>query len=311
MEKIKFEDVKALSDADARRDARRTFESRASASGKFALNDIMLMGLVLIAATISFTDFTLSLGSIKSFTALSVFLYVITTLVYRNRYDKGKRRGYRDDEYKSALEKYRSRRDDVYEAKYASQVPEFCRIFKARELRRYRESVLSDADLSYDEYAQKYRGKSWRYVMGLSLSSDARRAIMKCNRAKPIKLTPNMILNENGEFGRSRLIGQSGRERERSDKKRQLISRAIMALLGSMIAINLILDFSLVTVFQWFVRMLPVVSAVITGDDSGFCNVVVTETNFKRDQVAVINLFFEYMDEKRGASSDAPPKVSD
>ena len=48
------------------------------------------------------------------------------------------------------------------------------------------------------------------------------------------------------------------------------------------------------TIAQWVVRMLPIILAIISGDDGGYCNITVTETNFKRDQTHVINLFMEY-----------------
>jgi predicted nucleotide-binding protein len=45
--------------------------------------------------------------------------------------------------------------------------------------------------------------------------------------------------------------------------------------------------------------MLPVVLAIITGDDSGYCNISVTEVAFKKGQSNVINLFSEYLEEQK------------
>ena len=39
--------------------------------------------------------------------------------------------------------------------------------------------------------------------------------------------------------------------------------------------------------------MIPVVVALISGDDGGYCNITVTETNFKYGQTKVIKLFLE------------------
>ena len=310
MDKIPSEpsfEESARAKSEARREMRRSFEKDVAGKSpdRITMNDIMLAVLVLIAAAISFTDFTLSPGSLKNFTALSLFLYIITTLVYRNRYDKGKQRGRLDGEYRTSLTEYRAKKQNIYDRSVASLVPKFCKDYKVRELRQYRESLLADVDMGYDEYKEKYQRMSEKSVMKLDLPLETRKTLIKCNRAKPIRLVPGLILNENGETDREKLIGPSGRERERSDKKRQLIHRGLMVLFGSMIAINIILDFSLITIFQWFVRMVPVISAIIMGDDSGYCNITVTETNFKRDQVAVINLFFEYVDEKKAGKSGA------
>ena len=297
-----FEDIVAMG-AQTRRETRRSLEKEAASksSDKLRLNDIMLFSLVLVAAAISFTDFTISLGSLRNFTALTLFLYIITTLVYRNRYDRGIRRGKTDPEYIEALTEYREKKQRIYDEGLASLVPEFCRDYKVSELRKYRESLLADIDMDYSEYKEKYQRLTPSQIRRLKLPREMKKVLIKCNKATPLKLVPGLILTENGEMDREKLLGTSGRQREIADKRQQLISRGLMVLFGSAIAINIILDFSLITVIQWLVRMVPIISAIIMGDDGGYCNIAVTETNFKQDQVSVINLFFEYVAERKTA----------
>ena len=285
------------SNTELRGDLRRNLERSVLESNpdKVQVNDFMLGLLVLIAAVVSFTDFKLTFGSIQSFTALTVLLYVVTTLVYRNRYTRGKQRGMRDAEYKEALESYKTKVRQIYDGALASAVPEFCKEYKATELRDYRSNLLADIDMTYEEYKEKYMYLSNRKIRRLKISSTIKKTLLKCNRAKPIKLYPSLILNVNGEKNREKLAGQSGRDRERHDKRRQIISRAIIVIFGGVITIDMILDFSVLTIAQWFVKMLPVVIAMITGDDTGFCCIAVTETNFKQDQVSIIDLFFEWV----------------
>lgn len=283
-----------LTNSEKRRELRRSYETH-----QFNVKDLSLAGIVIVAMIISLTDFTLSAGDIRKLTALALFLYVVATMVYHNRYDKGKFRGREDKDYLDSLGAYRTARKKISDEGATSEVPEFCREYKVRELREYREGMLADVDLNYDEYMQKYRHLPFRDVMKLRLPFYTRRTIVKCNRAKPIKLTPGMILNEDGEADRNKLIGQSGRERERIDKRKYFIRRGLVVLLGCMIVVDVILDFSVITIIQWFVRMLPIFSAIIMGDDSGYCDIVVTENNFKRGQTTVIGLFFEYRNSKR------------
>lgn len=282
-----------MTNSEKRRELRRSYENH-----KFNFKDLGLVAIVIIAMVISLTDFTLSLGDLRNLTALTLFMYVITTLVYQNRYDKGKSRGREDEEYLESLNAYRAARNKITELGVASEVNEFCREYKVRELREYKESLLADVDISYDVYLKKYRNLRYFAIMRLRLPLYTRKAIAKCNRAKPLKLTPGIILNESGESDRNKLVGDSGRDRERKDKRKQLVSRGLVVMLGCLIAVNVILDFSVETVIQWFVRLLPVFSALITGDDSGFCDIAVTENNFKKDQTAIIGLFFEYRNRK-------------
>lgn len=282
--------------AEKRRNTRRDFERGiiSNAPDKFQMNDLALGALVIIAAVLSLTDFTFAVGDWKNLTALTLFLYVITMFVYRNRYEKGMSRGRVDPEYKESLGKYREKREDINVKNLVSHVPAFCTYYKKQELREYRESLLCDIEMDYDTYKEKYLTMPRKDILRLPMSSEAKRIILKCNRAKTVKLYPGLILNESGEFDRNKLIGKSGRVRERQDKKKQAFTRAIYVLFGAAVAFDMIFNFSLMTIAQWVVRMIPIILAIVSGDDGGYCNITVTETNFKRDQTHVIGLFMEY-----------------
>lgn len=282
--------------AEKRRNARRDFERGAISNtpDKFQINDLALGALVIIAAVLSFTDFTFSAGDWKNLTALTLFLYVITMFIYRNRYKKGMSRGMVDPEYKQSLATYREKRNEIDSKNLASHVPAFCTFYKKQELREYRESLLCDIEMDYDTYKEKYLTMGKKDILRLPISIEAKSVILKCNRAKTVKLFPGLILNESGEFNREKLIGKSGRVREQQDEKMQAIVRAAYVIFGAAVAFDVIFNFSLMTIAQWVVRMLPIMLAIISGDDGGYCNITVTETNFKRDQTRVIELFMEY-----------------
>ena len=295
--------------AEKRRNTRKDFERGviSNESDKFQLNDLMLGALVVIAAILSFTDFTFSAGDWKNLTALTLFLYIITMFVYRNRYEKGMARGKRDSEYRESLMTYRENRKELTLKSLVSHVPAFCIYYKKQELREYRESLLCDIEMEYDTYKEKYIMMSEKDILKLPISAEAKKIIIKCNRAKAIKLYPGMILNESGEFDREKLIGKSGRQRERQDKKKQAVTRAVYVLFGAAVAFDMIFNFSLMTIAQWIVRMLPIIFAIISGDDGGYCNITVTETNFKRDQSNVIGLFMEYAKRNNLVEEDKKP----
>ncbi|MBR2388107.1 MAG: hypothetical protein IKB02_09995 [Clostridia bacterium] len=292
--------------SDIRRELRKNVERGIAGkeTDRIQLNDIMLYLLVIIAAAISFTDFTLSFGEIKNFTALTAFLYIVTTLVYNNRYARGKRRGMQDLDYRASLEDYRKKVKAIHDSSIAGLVPTFCKEYKVKELKEYRESLLSGIEMEYEEYKEKYWGKSKREIMRLRLPLDVKRTIFKCNNARPIKLVPSIIFSESGETERNKLIHQSGRDREKKDKRTQVISRAVIVLFGGAIAVDIILNFSLLVIIQWFARMLPILWATITGEDSGYCCVAVTEMNFKKDQSSIIDLFNEWVKERKKSSAE-------
>lgn len=298
--------IEPMSGGDKRRELRRNLERDAASINKFSLNDLMLAGIVVIAMVLSLTDFTLSPGDLRNLTALTLFLYVVTTIVYRNRYSKGKLRGRTDQEYLDALKDYREAKNNIAERGIASNIPAFCQQYKATELKEYRKGLLCDVDVDYDTYLKEYRQLSMIHVLRLPLPYATRKAIIKCNLAKPIKLTPGVIMNESGEADREKIIAQSGLERERMDKLKNFVFRGVTVLLGGMIAVNIIFDFSFMAIVIWLVRMLPIASAIVMGEDSGFCSIAVTETNFKKGQTSIINLFFEYNKEHPAPAPEEP-----
>jgi hypothetical protein len=299
-----------VSSSEKRRNAKRDFERGliSNAPDKFQLNDLALGALVIIAALLSLTEFSFSAGDWKNLTALTLFLYIITMFVYRNRYAKGLSRGRIDPEYVESLQTYRKKREIITEKSLISKVAAFCTWYKKKELREYRESLLCDIDMDYDTYKEKYLLLPKKEIMKLPLSMEAKNIIIKCNMARTVKLMPGMILNESGEYDRDKIIGKSGRERERQDKKRQAVTRAVYVIFGAAVAFDVIFNFSWITIAQWVVRMLPVVLAIVSGDDGGYCNVTVTETNFKRDQAHAIDLFLEYAQEEVKADPEPKPE---
>lgn len=285
-----------LTSGDARRAARRGMESESltRAGNKATLSNIMLALLVALAAVASMFGIKFTWGSLGQVTALSLLLYIITSMVYRNRYGRGKLRGRLDPDYAYALSGYRDKRSAIDERGILGLVPQFCREYKVRELREYRSDLLVDVDMTYEEYETYYQRLSDKEVMKLHLPLETRKVIVRCNHAKPLHLTPGMILNENGEAERHKLLGQSGREREHKDKRKQMLQRAFIILFGSCIGFDLLIDFSLQNILRWVVRMFPIALAIIFGDDDGYCNITVTEANFKRGQSMVIGMLFEW-----------------
>lgn len=289
-----------LTSGDARRafNRERESESMKRSGGNVALSNVVLVILVILAAVVSvlgvnftWTNFVRNIGSI---TVLSIFLYIITSMVYRNRYGRGKLRGRLDPDYRYALQGYRDKRSAIDKHGILGLVPQFCRDYKVKELREYRSDLLVDVDLTYEEYEQYYQRLSDKEVMKLRLPLETRKVIVRCNHAKPLHLTPGMILNENGEAERQKLLGQSGREREHKDKHKQMINRALTILFSGCIGFDLLADFSLTNIINWLVRMFPIAMAIISGDDNGYCNITVTEANFKRGQSMVIGMLFEW-----------------
>lgn len=260
-----------------------------SDEGKMTFSNAMLIALVLVAALISFTGVTLSFQSIRDFTALTAMLYVITTMSYRNRYNNGKLRGKNDKEYRDALEDYQNAIEGIPASITDERIASYCEQYKERELKEYRKDILMGFHVKYDEYERQYLSLNFWQILFLRKPWSFRVAVWRCNRAKPMKLDQNMLMSESGNARRKRAIGISGTQRERRDKAWNSISKAIVSMMGGAVAVSIVLDFSMETLAQWAIRILPVIGAIISGDSDGYDNIAVTECNRKREQTKIIN----------------------
>lgn len=261
---------------------------------KAKMSDRLLVALVAIAAIVGFTDLTFNVQSLLKFSALTAFLYCLTTVTYRNRYDHGKLKGKNDPEYTEAVEEYQNAIESIPDFCTEDMISVYCERYKERELSGYRRDLLMPFRIEEGEYQEKYLDMHFWQVVRLKKSWKFRCAILKCNRAKAIPLTPTMILNESGDSrSRRRALGPSGKQREKRDKRKQALSRAIVSFGGGAIAVSLIFDFSWHALAQWAVRILPIVAAIINGDNDGYDDIAVTEAEYKRDQTKFIKRMVE------------------
>ena len=253
------------------------------------MSDRLLVALVAIAAIVGFTDLSFNVQSLLRVSALTVFLYFLTTITYRNRYDHGKLKGKASLDYQEAMQEYKDAIESIPKECTDDMISEYCERYKERELSDYRRELLMPLRVSEKEYQEKYLDMRFWQILFLKKSWGFRFTIMKCNRAKPIRLTPSMILNESGDGRqRRRALGLSGKQRENRDKGKQALERAIVTMSSGAIAVSLIVDFSWQELALWAVRILPVVTAIIYGSNDGYDDIAVTETAFKRDQTKLI-----------------------
>lgn len=273
------------------------------------LSDIALIAMVAIAAIVSFSDITLDMRSLGNFTAMTAFLYCITTMTYRNRYNHGKMRGREDPEYKRALSDYEAALKEIPKECTDDMIAEYCEQYKERELKGYRKDLLLSFHVEYDVYKSTYLNMKFWEVLTLKKSWAFRWMILRCNRAKAIRLTPSMILNESGRARRDRVIGMSGAQRERIDKTWEAIWRVIMSVGGGAIVVSLMFDFSWQTVAQWGIRISPVVTAILSGGDAGYNDIAVTETNHKRGQTEMIRRMIEDLNKNLKERRSLDPNV--
>lgn len=263
------------------------------------LNNIFITGLILIATLISFTNSSVTIGNIRNLTAITVFLYIVTTAVYQNQYAKGKERGKKEKEFIASQEKLNEVRKQLDEYISIDNLADYCRNYVESELKSYRTIQLMQVNMKYSDY-EPYLGKSFLHIYkDRNLLSAQKRVIIKCNRAKPIKMTVSKLMSDYEGGSRGKLIFESGAKREIRDKTFNLIRRAFTTLFSGLIVVDIIMDWSWQTLIQWGIRMMPVLTALVVGESAGYSNITVTEVRYKEGQVNCLLDFKKYMDRKK------------
>ena len=79
------------------------------------MRDITLLAAVFVSAVISLGEVSLSLTSVRNITLLVCVLYVLATLVYRNRYTVNLEKGRKSRAYTEAYAEYDALRKHICE----------------------------------------------------------------------------------------------------------------------------------------------------------------------------------------------------
>lgn len=256
--------------------------------------DVALIALCVIAAFVSFWDVSITFASAFAIGWVSVFLYIVTTTVYRTKYDGGIYKGRETEAYKQAKEAFSKKRESVVKNSMTDELRDWCNDYRKKELESLRKDIVCPY-MTYEEYLEKYANMGKEDIKALPLSHQIKRAIHRANRIEPVELRADMLLNASENinlFGKRRALPMSGGEKRGLDFLNSYISKFIITFLCGMFVIDILSDPSLEMFLQWVVRMFPVVTAFLTGDTNGYRNAVEVDTNRLVAQEKMLTLFF-------------------
>lgn len=277
----------------------RVDEKKASSVG----TDVALIALCLIAAFVSFWDVEITFASAFTIGWVSVFLYIVTTTVYRTKYDGGIYKGRETEAYKNALKNFLKRRDVVVYDSLTDDLREWCNAFRIKDLDNVRKDIVCPY-MTYDEYLSTYSKKSNKSIDLCDLPKNTKKALKKANAIVPVELRADMLLNtsiSHSLFGKRRALPISGGEKRAVDFLTNYVSKFVVTFLCGMFAIEILSNPSLEIFLQWVVRMFPVVMAFLTGETNGYRNAVEVDAVRLGAQEKMLSLFFA---DKEGAENE-------
>lgn len=218
-------------------------------------------------------------------------LFLGSCMLYLCGVDSGTRAGKNTSLYQTTVATYDKLKRTVLERSLQTTVSSFCKEYVEREFRDAKTSVLTEAGISYEEYTEKYLAKDKRTIRAVTeLSETQKRAILRANRMKPVRLTFEMIFRRGRGTSRRAPLGMSPEAKRTVD----FFGRSLRNLLTTGITVSIALD--VVTTPTWatfakvLLQILPMVSRGFFGYKFGYENITV-------DTVGYIGVQSDFLEE--------------
>lgn len=268
---------------------------------KTALSNIgWFVGIFLIAVVIVVFTTDISFTSGLGWERLGLTLFVLFFCSYSmfvNFFSSGTIAGRATDIFTGSSKKYDELKKTVVDKKLQGRLTEFCEHYIESELKHTRSTLLEDVGLDYDEYLTKYIGKDGATLKkDESLSKAQRKAIIKANKTKPIKLIPEMLLRRGRGGSSRRPLGMKPETKKDMAFGFRFVKTMISSILTGVIMLDVIIDPTWATFAACCLKLLPVVLNGFLGYKRGYENITVDTVGYMDDQSDLLQQAIHYLE---------------
>ncbi len=159
---------------------------------------IIALITLMIAALVTFTNISFSAFTEDNFTVSLFVMLCASYVMYFSLEGSGEKLGEQTDDHISAAKRYNDAREKIT-AENIEGLRSFCLEYSKKEAEYRIKSCLCEAGISEEEYAL-YKG-------GGSVSKKNKRALRRCDKIKPARLTPALLLSREKTRAKSELTG--------------------------------------------------------------------------------------------------------
>jgi hypothetical protein len=213
--------------------------------------------------------------------------------------DGGIKSGYKTVEYTSAVKIFDELKTRIEDG-MLQDLNDFCAYYIEDELRRERMQYLSLVCIPYDVYLEKYVTLGKVELTALpGLTSAHRKAILKANRVKRIKLTPKMILTQ-GKITHSRSALMTSPDTLKNIAFGvKMFKMSLLSIGMSLIAFDVILAPSWTVFAEVCIKLVTVIINGFDGHKEGFNNVAVHTVNYVNNQSFLMKQAMQFAEENK------------
>ena len=217
--------------------------------------------------------------------------------MFANFYSSGVRAGKNTDAYSEAHKHYDELKKIVVDCKMQGRLTEFCRYYIDDELESARTAILTEVGISYSDYQKEYCGKDKKTLQkNEKLSVVQIAAILRANKTKPVKLTPEMILKRGrGSASRSPL-GVKPETKRALTFGSKFCTTCITSVLTGVIMLDVIVNPTWATFAACCLKLLPIVLNGFLGYKSGYDNITISTVNYIGDQSDLLQRAIQYIE---------------
>lgn len=210
--------------------------------------------------------------------------------------DAGTKSGLATEPYKDAIKRFEDLKKHI-EDNMLSRMNDFCIHYIDEEQRKTRVQYLSSACIPYDIYIKKYAtlDKGTIYA-DLNLTMFQKKAIIKANRVKRIKLDPNKILTQGKSVHtRSALMVSPGTMKNIAFGMK-MAKMSFVSVCMSLIAFDIILEPSWIVFAEVCLKLATVILNGFGGHGDGYINITVHTVNYVNNQSLLMQQAIQYIE---------------
>ena len=255
---------------------------------------ILFSVVVIMTTDIKF----ITLSSLKDI-GLEFFLILFASYaLYICCADGGTSAGLATDVYKAAVDRFTELKDKLLENDRYSRLNEFCAYYIQEELKKTRMQYLLVASIKYEEYLEKYVKLSRKEIKTQTeLTELQKKAIIRANRVRQLRFTPDMLTTMNGKSIFTRFaLSITPKLQKRIAFSGKFVKMFLTAFGMSLIALKVILEPSWTVFAEVCMKLVTVVINGFDGRTMGYNNITVDTVNFTNSQSDLMHQAIQYID---------------
>lgn len=244
--------------------------------------------------------FVSDLGGIGDFLLQGAVYFTCAYVMFLLTMAIGSEKAKKQEFFVQAKERYESLRDDIIK-NHGTQINDFCQWYVQNELKAARANTLTEISMGYDEYVEKYLGKTRDELKKLNLTDKQVKVIASANRIKPVKLESWMITRSRRVSVHRMVVAPSAQEKQTKDSKIHFFISLVTTMLVSFIAVDVSKAFSIELLILALIRLVPFIINIPLGLLRGYNLYAVKEcSNFEAlcTLIDSANVYFEELEEK-------------